>query len=218
MPLSYSHLAIVASSAWFRMREIDDPSQDTNGQPYEETAQASAAAAQPPGRRMRLSSLVLGAVLGTMAAGLVAVVVLITLVRDNTPLLTQAEFDTAEDRWRMHGPKSYNLDLAIGGKRAGRVHVEVRNGEVTQMLRDGVEPRQKRTWDVWSVPGQFETIEIELDSAADPVAGFQAPLGSRVIQRAVFDPHYGYPRRYSRDVIGTDMEVAWETVKFEVVE
>jgi hypothetical protein len=214
MPLSYSHIASVTSGAWPSMTEIEGPSKGANGQPFE----ASSKPERPPARRLRLSSIVLGAVVGTLVAGLIAVVLLIILVRDSTPLLTQAEFDAAESRWEQHGPKSYNLDVVIGGKRAGKVHVEVRNGEVTQMLRDGVQPKQKRTWGVWTVPGQFDMIGLELESAQDPVAGFQAPAGSQVIQRAVFDRQYGYPRRYLRDVLGTDIEVSWETIHFQAVE
>ena len=52
---------------------------------------------------------------------------------------------------------SYNIDLKLGGKTPGTVHVEVRNHEVTAMTRDGVTPSQRRTWDYWSVPEQFET-------------------------------------------------------------
>ena len=32
----------------------------------------------------------------------------------------------------------------LEGQRPGPVHVEVRDGEVTHMTRDGVEPRQRR--------------------------------------------------------------------------
>lgn len=213
MPLSYSRIASVTSGAWPSMTEIEGPSKGANGQPFE----ASANPNRSPARRLRLSSIILGAVLGTLAAGLIAVAVVIVLLRDPTPLLTQEEFDAAESRWEQHGPKSYNLDVLIGGKRAGKVHIEVRNGDVTNMTRDGIQPRQRRTWGVWTVPGQFDMIGLELESAKDPVAGFQAPAGSQVVQRAVFDRTYGYPLRYSRDVLGTDIQVNWETINFQAV-
>ena len=38
------------------------------------------------------------------------------------------------------------------------------------MTRDGVQPRQQRTWYDWSVPGQLETIGWELEKAADPAS------------------------------------------------
>jgi hypothetical protein len=218
MPLSYSHIATMTSGAWLSMTEIEGPSKGANGQPFEEPADSVAVPDRTAARKVRLSYVVLGAVLGTMAAGVVAVIVVIALLRDDIPLLTQAEFDTAESRWEKNGPTSYDLDVAIIGKRPGKVHIEVRNGEITHMQRDGVEPRQKRTWYYWSVPGQLETIGWELEKSADPVAGFQAPAGSQVIQRAQFDPHYGYPLRYSRDILGADMDVGWETTKFQAVE
>lgn len=201
------------------MTEIEGTSNGANGQPYEDHgSEPTSDQPHPHARKIRLSSVIFGAGLGTLAAGLVAIVALVLIFRDPIPQLTRAEFDAAEQRWEKNGPASYNLDLAITGKRPGKVHIEVRNGEITHMLRDGVKPRQQRTWYYWSVPGQLETIDLELEKAADPAAGFHAPAGSHVIQRAAFDPHYGYPLRYSRDVMGTDMEVSWETTKFQPVE
>lgn len=159
-------------------------------------------------------SLLLGLLLGALATGVVALIAIVVWLRDPTPPLTRTDFDAAEQRWKAKGPHNYDLDVVIAGRQPGRVHVEVRDGEITRMTRDGVEPRQQRTWYYWSVPGQLETIGWELEKAADPVAGFQAPAGSRVVQRAVFDAQYGYPKIYRRAVLGTDMEVGWETVSF----
>ena len=39
-----------------------------------------------------------------------------------------------------HGPADYDLDLELTGNRPGKIHVEVRDGEVVHMTRDGVEP------------------------------------------------------------------------------
>ena len=117
-------------------------------------------------------------------------------------------------RWEKLGPADYDLDLELGGKRPGPIHVEVRNGEVTHMTRDGVEPRQRRTWDYWSVNGQLETIGQELEMAKEPRKSFGAPGAAEVVMWAEFDPHYGYPRRYDRVVLGADIEVHWQVVKF----
>src|ERR1700744_5288115 len=130
---------------------------------------------------------VLGITVGALVSGLVALGAAWFLLRDTTPLLTQAAYDAAVERWDAHGPASYDLDLTLEGNRPSQIHVEVRDHQVTHMIRDGVEPRQRRTWDVWSVPGQLDTIGQELEKAADPVEGFHAPPGSRMIQRAQFD-------------------------------
>jgi hypothetical protein len=139
--------------------------------------------------------------IGLLAGAGLAAIVVFAMFRDTTPELTAADFAAAQQRWDQRAPKSYDLDLTIEGNRPGPVHVEVRDGQVTHMTRDGVEPKQRRTWDVWSVPGMFETIELELDKAGNPVEGFQAPPGSRMVQRALFDRQYGYPAKYHRIIL-----------------
>ena len=44
----------------------------------------------------------------------------------------------------------------------------------------------------------FDTLDEELDMAADPEKGFAAPQGSQVYQHAEFDAEYGYPKKYRR--------------------
>jgi hypothetical protein len=128
--------------------------------------------------------------------------------------LTSETLAAAEMRWREHGPKSYTLDLKLGGVRPGNVHLEVRDGQVADMTRDGVTPSQRRTWDAWTVDSQFDMIETELAGAAHPERAFGAPPDARVVQRADFDPQLGYPRKYERFVLGTALEISWETVDF----
>ncbi len=158
--------------------------------------------------------LIAGIVLGLLVGIVVSAAVLFISLRDTTPALTPAALAAAEERWEQHGPASYDLDLTLEGNRPGTVHVEVRDGQVTRMTRDGVEPKQQRTWAVWSVPGQFETIEQELEKTGDPAAGFQAPAGSRLVQRARFDPQYGYPATYHRIVLGSNLELRWQVTRF----
>jgi hypothetical protein len=108
------------------------------------------------------------------------------------------------------------VDLEIGGAQPGSVHVEVRNGEVVAMQRDGVTPVQRRVWDVWAVPGQFETLERELQLAVDPAGQMGASADTRLSIQCEFDPQFGYPRQYHRFVYGGGPEVYWRTPKFEV--
>jgi hypothetical protein len=137
-------------------------------------------------------------------------------VAHRLPALTEAALDAAEKRWRDAGPKSYDLDLEIGGAEPGPVHVEVRNGEVVAMQRDGETPAQRRVWDVWAIPGQFATLERELELAADPAGQMGASAETRLSIQCEFDPQFGYPRRYHRLVYGGGPEVYWRTTKFEV--
>ncbi len=130
------------------------------------------------------------------------------------PRLTQAAYDQAARLWDEHGPASYDLDLELEGNRPGKIHVEVRDGQVVHMTRDGVEPKQERTWFYWSVPGQLDTIAEELEMARDPAQSFDSPKATQVVIWGEFDPYYGYPKRYDRVVLGTNFEIHWKTISF----
>jgi hypothetical protein len=86
------------------------------------------------------------------------------------------------------------------------------------MIRDGREPSQRRTWDVWTVAGQFDTLYRELELAENPEREMQAPPGTRLRLLAEFDPKLGYPRRYRRIVVGDAPSVTWDVTRFEAVD
>lgn len=165
----------------------------------------------------RFKARLLPIALGAGAALLVTGVAAVWLLRDDTPRLSPAALQAAQDRWRAAGVTDYDLEIEIGGKRAGRVHLEVRGGEPTAMTRDGAAPAQRRTWGAWTVEGQFDTLRTELAAAADPAKGFGAPPGTQVVQRARFDDVLGYPLRYERYLMGTDhsLDIAWRVVRFQ---
>ena len=168
--------------------------------------------AEPPRSAVKL---LFGMVL--VAAVLVGGVVgLILVFRDPLPALTAETLAAAEATWAQQGPRSYDLDLRLGGATPGRVYVEVRNGQVVKMTRDGRSPAQRRTWDVWTVEGQFAMIRRELELAADPQQEMQAEAETRLVLRAAFDPQWGYPLRYRRVVLGQGPQVSWEVLRFSV--
>jgi hypothetical protein len=137
-------------------------------------------------------------------------------VAHRSPSMTEATLDAAEKRWAATAPPNYNLDLEIRGAEPGPVHVEVRDGKVVAMQRNGVTPDQRRVWDVWAVPGQFETLGREMQLAADPVQQMDATAETRLSLQCEFDPVYGFPRQYHRLVYGGGPEVYWRTTKFEI--
>ncbi|MGE0609789.1 MAG: DUF6174 domain-containing protein [Pirellulales bacterium] len=161
-----------------------------------------------------------------LAAGILVGLALATLVLvwirwhkgGAMPRLTRQDFDAAFQRWSEHGPDSYQLDVTVQGNQPGQIHVEVRDGAVTAMTRDGITPSQRRTWDYWSVPGQFDMILLELDSQTDPHGEFGGVDGSNLVLWAEFDPHWGYPRRYRRVLLGARQEMEWEVTRFEPLE
>jgi hypothetical protein len=172
----------------------------------------------PAALRHRLSTIALALTLGAGLGLSVTIGLIVWLMpQDDTVPLTAENLEKAQRLWQAHGPDSYDLDLAIGGLRAGTVHIEVRHGQVTAMTRDGRSPSQRRTWDAWAVPGQFDTLEIEWAGLAHPERGFAAPPGAQVIERVRFDPELGFPQRYVRQVLGTELGVEWTTTSFKLV-
>jgi len=161
--------------------------------------------------------LVLGALLGVFVTLMAAGAILFIQARDTTPVLSSTSLKEARARWQADGPASYDLDLVVGGNRPGNIHVQVRSGQVTALTRDGRTPPQRRTWQYWSVPGQFEMLDDEIENAAEPERHYQVPAGSQVLLRAAFDPRLGYPLKFSRVVVDKPLNVSWETVGFEAV-
>ncbi|MEX0678676.1 MAG: DUF6174 domain-containing protein [Pirellulales bacterium] len=166
--------------------------------------------------RVRPAPLMLGVASG-LAVVLVAVLAVAFLWRDNTPRLTESDYEAAVARWDANGPADYNLDLELAGNRPGKIHVEVRDGRAVHMTRDGVEPKQERTWYYWTVPGQLDTIGQELEMARDPAESFASPKATGMVIWAEFDPQFGYPVRYDRVVLGTNFEIHWKVTRFEPV-
>jgi hypothetical protein len=143
------------------------------------------------------------------AVGLLCVVFV-----ERIPELTEARLERAEQLWRQHGPASYDLDLEIRGARPGTAQVKVRKGIVTVATRDGRQP-PRWTWDEWSIPGQFDTLQRELELAEDPQHEMHAAAGTQLRLRCDFDREFGFPRRYHRYATGGAPEVFWRVTRFE---
>lgn len=167
-------------------------------------------------RRVRPAALMLGIAAG-LAVALVVILAVAILFGDSTPRLTEALYEAAVARWDANGPASYDLDLELTGNRPGKIHVEVRDGQVVRMTRDGVEPKQERTWYYWSVLGQLDTIGQELEMGRDPAQSFNSPAATEMVMWAEFDAKFGYPLKYDRVVLGTNFEIHWKVTRFEAV-
>jgi hypothetical protein len=161
-----------------------------------------------------LQQRVLGIVLAGGATVLVLLLTCYLLLASDLQPLTPEALTTAERLWQAAAVESYDIDIEISGRQPGRVHLECRHSEVTAMTRDGRAPSQRRTWDAWTVDHQLATIRDELNKVADPARGFGAPPESRVVQLVRFDPQYGFPLEYRRAILGTELDVAWRTVRF----
>jgi hypothetical protein len=152
-------------------------------------------------------------VLACLAFALACVVFALQFfVAERLPLLTEAELERAKKLWQEHGPTDYDIDVEIRGAQPGVVHAEIRHGAVLAQTRDNRVPPQW-TWDTWSVPGLFGTLEQDMEIAENPEREIQAAKGTKWQLRCEFDPRYGYPRRYHRLVTGGP-EVYWQVTSF----
>jgi hypothetical protein len=182
----------------------------------EDSSPADDAARRPTTGRLHRAPLLWGILAGALVA-IAALLVYLRMTSDRAPRLTREAYEAAVARWDAQGPADYNLDIELTGNRPSLIHVEVRNRQAVHMTRDGVQPRQERTWFYWTVPGQFDTIAEELEMAENPAKAFNAPGATQVVIWAEFDPRLGYPLRYDRVVLGTDFEIHWKVTRFETV-
>ena len=159
----------------------------------------------------------IGGCLGMILLLVIGGVWLMLTFRDGLPPLTKADFSAAIDRWEERGASDYDMEIEIGGQRSGLVVLSVRGGRVTAMTRDGVIPKLPKTWQVWSVDGQFDMIERELEIAADPTAVAGSADGTEHRLGAEFDPHDGHVLRFRRLVIGEGAEFSWAVTRFEPI-
>jgi hypothetical protein len=164
----------------------------------------------PPARRLiRPLALLLGA-----ALGLTVVVMLWRAFGSGLPQIHEADLHAARERWQTHSVPSYDMTIVLAGRQTGTLHIEVRDGKPQSLTRNGAALKQPRTWEPWTVPGMFETLETDFDNARHPAAQF----GSnevKVVLRAKFDETYGFPRRYLHQVFGRSMDLTWEVTEFE---
>jgi hypothetical protein len=103
--------------------------------------------------------------------------------------------------------------VEVTGSQPGAYRVLVADGEAQEAFRNGQPLQQHRTFETWSVPGMFSTIEADLTRQQGKASAGVSP--ARMTLRAEFDPEFGYPRKYRRIEWGQGIEVHWEVEKFE---
>lgn len=154
-----------------------------------------------------------GMVLGCGLGVLVAIGVAVWFNRGQPAIMQPAELDLAEARWRQHGSADYDLDLDASLGLAGKMHVEVRQGEVIAVTLND-QPTRRHLWDYWSVPGLFEVMRLDRDRN---LAAAQEPAGTPaepVLQQAVFDPRNGLPLEYRRSDQTSGQTGGWRITRF----
>ncbi len=165
-------------------------------------------------RRLKSGWVVLGVAVGLMGSCVVGLYVIGKPAVPAAPVLTWERLEAAERQWQAKGPRSYKLEVEVRGAQPGHVVLQVQNGEVIAMSRDGATPRQRRTWDYWTVPNQFGILRTDLENAGQAAKVFGADSETAVL-RAQFDSEYGYPIRYERLALGGMGEMRWQITRFE---
>ena len=147
------------------------------------------------------------------AAVLVVAAALMTLkyFAGGLPQIHPDDLAKARDRWHSAAPADYRLTVVLSGRQSGELQVEVRGGKPIGMTRNGTATKPQRTWEPWTVPGMFETLEIDFDNATNTGDKFG---GGEVVMRAEFDPTYGFPRRYLHQILGSHGDLEWTVTEF----
>lgn len=163
-----------------------------------------------------MSKFKLGILLGVAIGLCGTIAVAVYLLRDPIPLLSKDAYESAVARWQEKKLEHYDMHVVFSGGQVGEYDVEVRGGKVTKLVRDG-QPLQDRgaAWQLWTVPGMFEILEIDLARLDNPTPH---PAAGEVRISAEFDPEWGFPRRYRQiQLDGKQISSEWHITQFTPV-
>jgi hypothetical protein len=128
--------------------------------------------------------------------------------------LTVPALDEAQASWNAGKPPSYRLVISMEGDRVerGEFDVEVQNGNVTSLKRNGevVKPTEAQDY---SMDGLFKIIREEMDLAKNPSL-FGAPAGYSAYLMARFS-RTGALEHYTRAVGGISNSIDIQVLSFE---
>jgi len=125
------------------------------------------------------------------------------------PTIARTDFDAGWKKWQDKAPLDYRIRTVVAGRQAAEYEVTVREGRVVSATRNGQPLTQPRTMGTWSVPGMFDTIELDVNTTEEPNPRLKLTL------RGEFDEQWGYPRRYLRNDYTSKTETQWEVTQFE---
>lgn len=125
------------------------------------------------------------------------------------PGFTRKEFDEGWSQWQSVAPADYRIKTVVEGRQPAEYEVVVREGRIVKATRNGQPLTQQRTMGTWSVPGMFDTIELDLDTTEETQPRLQLTL------RGEFDEQWGFPRRYLRNDYTSKTETQWTVIEFE---
>lgn len=128
-----------------------------------------------------------------LAAVAFALGIIVTLLinRQAMDTLTQERLDAARERWDAAAIDAYRIEYVMNGD---TYIVTCRDGIVQDVTVNDKLPRSS-SWGLYSVPGLFNVLQMDLENAADPKGPFRS---GHVMLRVIFDDALGYTRRYLR--------------------
>ena len=147
------------------------------------------------------------------AAAVVAVAMFWSYRKELLPALEIDTYDQAWALWKSKEPLNYNIRVQVFGRQPAVYEAQVRDGVATSARHNGHPLTQLRTLGTWSVPGMFNTIghDVEAIQKSTPATPTELTI------RGTFDEQWGYPLQYQRIQWGSDHEVHWRVLNFEVL-
>jgi hypothetical protein len=155
-------------------------------------------------------------VLGVVALVPLAVV-LFAAIRPGTEeqLLNRSDYEQAVARWQSQAPKSYDMRLFFYSHHAPvDLEIEVRDGQATKLVRNGVLTAQAKLRESWTVDVLLQKIGEDLITMEDPDRSFDVKKDVVVRLHARFDETHGYPAAYRREAHGSPIEFHWQVKSF----
>jgi len=132
----------------------------------------------------------------TIAAVVMVVIVGVPLVRGRTEPVARDRLIAARERWKSANIISYDMDLETTGAQTGLYHIEVRDGQLAKITRNGQEMHPSER-DYWTVDGWFQAIEDDLENSEKP-SGDDPATRCEFWLRVRYHATLGYPQRYLR--------------------
>lgn len=133
----------------------------------------------------------------------------------NLPEISPRELQIAQAKWQQFGPKDYDVDLVIvTNSDSTNIHLEVRGGQGTRLVRDEIESTRPEDLVQWTVEGQMSQLAeyIEKDTSKEA-----RNAGMQMVNVGKFEPDLGYPLEYSRQGTGDQTKFHVTVQKFQTV-
>lgn len=169
-------------------------------------------------RARRKLSLVVAAICGGGLSLIIAVAGYIAAGRGSQEHFSHEDLAIGIKRWADSKPHSYDIEIKLTKQRTEVHRVEVRDGRAVRYTINDREMTRRRTFDTWTVPGMFGTVERDLENVRLVKTDSAEAYTPRLTLWGSLHPKYGYPERYRRVQLGADFQVSWEVTEFTVTD